>query len=172
MNRTDSILAALLVLAALGGCKQSQPTPATQAAESPAPAQSEPEPLQPSPRPVAAETGDTGMEMLLQRGIEVPFAHGVNYDIKDVSKNGTPRRRILLEVLAPDFQQAATAFTDLLEAGGYTLASEEGVAGKQQKTYVREGSPTYYLLIQDVANGPRLNDPGAVGSVHVMWNDR
>ena len=164
MNRLYCIFFLSFLLA---GCEKPQPV-ATGPTPAPAPEVQE----QQKPEPVAAEAGDTGMEILLQRGIEVPFDHEVNYDIKDVSKNGTPRRRVLIEILAPDFPQAVSSFTGVLETGGYVVASDEGVPGKQQKTYVKEGAPTYYLLIQDVANGPRLNNPEAVGSIHVMWNDK
>lgn len=122
--------------------------------------------------PVAAEPGDTGMDILAGRGIEVPFPYAVNYDIKDVSKNGTPRRRVLLEILDGSFEDSAAAFEAVLADDGYALTDATSDDGKLQRTYVKSGSPTYYLLMQSWQVGPPLSYPAAVGSVHVMWNDR
>lgn len=163
-----SVLGLVFVVA---GCERSTPSSAIESgsanpvitAERPAVARS---------KPVAAEAGDTGLEILLQRGVELPFRHLVGYDIKDVSRNGTPRRRVLVEVLHPDFREASESFLSVLREDGYTgdAASDESFS-KRQETYVKEGGPTYYLLIQDRANGPRLSSDEATGSIHIMWNE-
>lgn len=168
MNRISLFLLCLVV--SLAGCERS--SPALEDATAPAATATDPVAAK-LPGPVAAEAGDTGLEILLQRGVEVPFRHQLGYDIKDVSKNGTPRRRILLEVLEPDFAQATDSFLSALREAGYTgSGSDAGASGKREETYVKEGHSTYYLLIQDAANGPKLDSAEATGSIHVMWNER
>lgn len=136
------------------------------------PVQQQAEPEAARPNPVAAAVGDTGMDILASRGLEVTFPYAVNYDIKDVSKNGTPRRRVLLEILDGSFEDSAAAFEAILAGNGYSLTDSASTPGKLQRTYVKEGNPTYYLLMQSRESGPALSNPDAVGSVHVMWNDR
>jgi hypothetical protein len=166
VNKIVMVVGIPLVLAACG-----KPVDVAPADSAPL-VQQQAEPETASPHPVATAVGDAGMDMLASRGLEVPFPYAVNYDIKDVSKNGTPRRRVLLEILDGPFEDSAAAFEAILTGNGYSLADAASTPGKLQRTYVKEGDPTYYLLMHSRESGPSLSNPAAVGSVHVMWNDR
>lgn len=124
------------------------------------------------PAPVAADPADLGIDILAGRNIEIPFSHAVNYDIRDVSRSGTPRRRVLVEILDGDFEVAAEQFGESLVSRGYSLSEEERGEGMIQRTFVKEGESTYYLLMHVAGVGPELRDAEAVGSIHIMWNDR
>lgn len=122
--------------------------------------------------PVPADPADLGIDILAERNIEIPFSHVVNYDIRDVSRNGTPRRRVLVEILDGDFEAAIEQFGESLVSRGYSPTDDERSEGTIQRTFVREGEPTYYLLMHVAGAGPELRHAEAVGSVHIMWNDR
>ena len=66
----------------------------------------------------------------------------------------------------------AEQFGQSLIDQGYTLAKDGGTGGRIERTYTRQDAPTYYLLMQPAAIGPKLASPGATGSIHVMWNRR
>lgn len=124
-------------------------------------------------QPVVAEADDSGLDILLDRGISFPFAYSVNYDIKDVSSHGTPRRRVLVEVLEPDFSSAAEAFEEALVSSGYASAtSKNSTNDRIERVLTQSGKPTYYLLMQSSAAGPKLKDSASTGSIHIMWNQR
>jgi hypothetical protein len=142
------LLSAALVTLIAGCNKEADQTPALgePAAQAPvaAPAQA------PVAKPVPAPEGDKGIDMLSAAGIKLDFPHAVSYDILDVSHAGTPRRRVLLEVLGGDFTVVTNRF-------GQSLVDQAG-------------KPAYYLLMQPVGMGPKLLGKDAVGSIHIMWN--
>lgn len=120
--------------------------------------------------PRAAPADDTGAEFLAEQGVVLQFPHRINYDILDTSRNGTSRHRVLVEVLGGDFVQTTADFTSSLEKIGYRKASESTDGQRIEQTFVQEGKPTYYLLMQPAGTGPQLGNPDAVGSIHIMWN--
>lgn len=122
--------------------------------------------------PQVAPEGDTGTEFLASQGVALEFPHQINYDILDMSRNGTPRHRVLVEVLGGDFAQASAGFSSSLEKIGYRKAGETIDGQRIEQTFVQEGKPTYYLLIQPAGSGPQLGNPDAVGSIHIMWNKK
>lgn len=126
----------------------------------------------PPTRPAPAPEGQKGVEVLTGNGIELTFPHAINYDILDVSKNGTPRQRVLVEVLGGDFGVVAEQFAQLLVDQGYAMASDRTTGGRIERIYTQKGKPTYYLLMQPVGIGPKLGNPDATGSIHIMWNRR
>ena len=124
------------------------------------------------PKPEPAPAGQKGVDVLAQAGIEFAFPHAINYDIFDQSRSGTPRHRVLVEVIGGDFATVAEQFGQSLVDKGYALAKDGGTGGRIERTYTREDAPTYYLLMQPVAIGPKLARPDATGSIHIMWNRR
>ena len=143
-----------------------------------APAQGEPAAQAPSAtsvrapvaKPVAAPEGEKGVDMLTAAGIKLDFPHAVSYDIMDVSRAGTPRRRVLLEVLGGDFATATERFGQSLVNAGYAKTSDKNNGGRIDQIYEQAGKPAYYLLMQPAGMGPKLLGKDAVGSIHIMWN--
>lgn len=124
----------------------------------------------PVAKPVAAPEGDKGVDMLSAAGIKLDFPHAVSYDIVDVSRAGTPRRRVLLEVLGGDFTTVTERFGQSLVDAGYTKTSDKNNGGRIDQVFEQAGKPAYYLLMQPVGMGPKLLGKDAVGSIHIMWN--
>jgi hypothetical protein len=162
------LLSAALVTLIAGCNKEADQTPALgePAAQAPvaAPAQA------PVAKPVPAPEGDKGIDMLSAAGIKLDFPHAVSYDILDVSHAGTPRRRVLLEVLGGDFTVVTNRFGQSLVDAGYTKTSDKNNGGRIDQVYEQAGKPAYYLLMQPVGMGPKLLGKDAVGSIHIMWN--
>jgi hypothetical protein len=121
-------------------------------------------------RPTPAPEGQKGVDVLARSGVVLSFPHAINYDILDQSRNGTPRHRVLVEVLDSDFATVVDEFGQSLVEQGYALAKDGSTDGRIKRTYIRKGAPTYYLLMQPVAVGPKLANPDATGSIHIMWN--
>ncbi len=122
--------------------------------------------------PRTAPEEDSGAEFLVGQGVAMEFPHEIGYDILDTSRNGTPRHRVLVEVLGGDFAKESADFVASLEKIGYRKASESTNGQRIEQVQVQEGKPTYYLLMQPVGSGPKLKNPDAVGSIHIMWNKR
>lgn len=142
------------------------PVPGTPAAHSPDAA------AETRTEPAPAPPGQQGVAVLEATGIELEFPHAINYDIHDVSRNGTPRHRVLVEVLGGDFNTVVAQFNQALVDNGYTMTSDSSTGAKIERVYARNDMPTYYLLIQPVGAGPKLGNPDATGSIHIMWNRR
>lgn len=167
MNKLPAtLMLALLVSACSGGS-----SPGTEAPGGPAAAADQPATTgEGGPR--AAPEGDSGSGFLADQGVAMTFPHEIGYDILDTSRNGTPRHRVLVEVLGGDFAKESVEFTTSLEKIGYRKASESVDGQRVEQVWVQEGKPTYYLLMQPVGSGPELGNADAVGSIHIMWNKR
>jgi hypothetical protein len=132
----------------------------------------------PTEKPIAAASHvrpldkRKGADILAAAGVNFGFPHVFHYDIMDKSRSGTPRHRVLVEVLGEDFETAARDFDASLVALGYKKISDANNNGRIEQVFSRKGKPTYYLLMQPKGRGPALRDPDAVGSIHVMWNAR
>jgi hypothetical protein len=167
----------LFAVGLLAGCdaqhaEQAATPDATQAATSETSA-SQPESAEPTPsKPVTAPDGQKGVDLLAAAGVDLAFSHAINYDILDVSRNGTPRHRVLVEVLGDNFMGTVKQFDQVLAGLGYTVASNREEGGRIDRIYTSAGKPTYYLLMQAVGAGPKLGNPDATGSLHIMWNVR
>ena len=167
-------LPACLILALLvSACSNDTSPPAGDAADGSASASPDVQPaVVEESGPRVAPEGDTGAEFLAQEGVVMEFPHEIGYDILDTSRNGTPRHRVLVEVLGGDFATTSADFVASLEKIGYRKASESVEGQRIEQVQVQEGKPTYYLLMQPVGTGPELKNPDAVGSIHIMWNKR
>jgi len=163
----------ILVLLVSACSNDTSPTPSNTAAdETVAAAQEAPSSVPEKSGPRAAPEGETGAELLASQGVVMEFPHEIGYDIMDTSRNGTPRHRVLVEVLGGDFAKQSADFAAALEKIGYRKASESVDGERVEQVQVQEGKPTYYLLMQPAGSGPKLKNPDAVGSIHIMWNKR
>jgi hypothetical protein len=124
------------------------------------------------PVPRVAPEGQMGVDILAGEGVTLDFPHTINYDIMDTSRKGTPRHRVLVEVVGGDFDKTIRGFTKSLSDMGYKKTRNKAVNGRVEQIYKQAGRPTYYLLMQPVEIGPRLKHDKAVGSIHIMWNQR
>jgi hypothetical protein len=121
---------------------------------------------------VAKSEARKGIDLLTEFGVRPDFAHSINYDIVDKDKSGKPRHRVLLEVREGDMTTAVARMDALLVEQGYAKAKQSDHDGKVEQVFRKAGVPTLVLLSQSVATGPRLKQPDAVGSIHIMWNAR
>jgi hypothetical protein len=121
-----------------------------------------------------AASADTrkGVDLLTDAGVTFAFPNVIHYDIVDKSRRGTPRHRVLIEVLDGDFATATRQIDKSLVDLGYSKTSDANKGGRIEQVFKQKGKPTYYLLMQPEGMGPALRDPNAVGSIHIMWNAR
>lgn len=123
-----------------------------------------------APSPVAAIEAAKGMDVLAKLGISPDFEHSVDYDIIDKNQAGISRHRVLIDVLAGDMPSAIERMDALLVAQGYAKQKETSNDGRVDQIFIKQGVPTMVLLMQPVDKGPKLKNPNAVGSIHIMWN--
>jgi hypothetical protein len=159
-----AVIAATLLLASCNKSEQVAPAP-----NSPAVSEQQPPDAAPVPKPVPAPAGQKGADLLAAAGLTFEFGQEVLYDILDTSKNGTPRHRVLLEVLDGSFPDAVAEVGESLENAGCHRTSDSNNAGRVQQVFKCSENTTYYLLMQPAGMGPKLAHPGSVGSVHIMW---
>jgi hypothetical protein len=165
--RIVPVIAIMAVAALVASCnKAQQATPAVDTAAVPQQQQSKTAPVS---KPVAAPAGQKGADMLVAAGLEFDFGQEVLYDILDTSKNGTPRHRVLLEVLDGSFSDAVAEVGESMESVGCQKVGDSNKAGRIQQIFKCKENVTYYLLIQPSGMGPKLAHPASVGSVHIMW---
>lgn len=169
MKRFFASLAMAMFLAACGqGGHEQQSGASTTSTPEPAPPTTPP--VKAPPR--AAPEGEKGVDLLAGNGIALDFPHEINYDIIDTSRNGTPRHRVLVEVLGGDFPAVVQQFTATLAGTGYRKGSEKNDVQRIEQVYVKRDQPTLYLLMQPAGTGPKLKNPDSTGSIHIMWNKR
>lgn len=159
------IFLAAAVLTVLAACSADQAVPQNveQSAAEPAPP-SETVPQQP------AASAPTGIDTLTGLGFIPDFAYAMVYDIADKNKEGVNRRRVLLEVLEGDIEAAMASAEATLARAGYSKSKESSDGGRYDAVFVKQGSPTLVFMAQSPDRGPDLKNPGAVGTIHVMWN--
>lgn len=119
---------------------------------------------------VAKSEARKGIDVLAEFGVRPDFAYAVNYDIVDKDKSGKPRHRVLIEVREGDMANAIARMDALLVEQGYAKTKQSDRNGKVEQVFHKAGVPTLVLLSQAVATGPKLKQPDAVGSIHIMWN--
>lgn len=160
----------LAITGLLVACDKDKPV--DQAATMPAAPQAEPRIATPTkrPAPVPAPEGEKGADLLAEAGVALDFPHAIAYDIMDVSRAGTPRHRVLVEVLGGDLATAKQRLGQTLTGLGYAKKADTDKGGRVEQIYTMGGKPAYYLLIQPAGMGPKLVGKDAVGSIHVMWN--
>lgn len=158
------LLLAMAVVAALAACGPKQDpqqgdnaageakTPAEVAAESP---------------PASTEKG---LDVLTGMGFKPDFANAVVYDMVDKNNQGVNRHRVLLEVLEGDITAAMDDVEASLSALGYAKAKETASDGRYDAVFTKQGAPTLVFMAQTAERGPALKNPGAVGTIHIMWN--
>lgn len=112
----------------------------------------------------------TGIDVLIELGFIPEFAYATVYDIVDKNNQGVNRRRVLLEVLEGDVASAMTSAETTLAKAGYAKSKESSDGGRYDAVFVKHGSPTLVFMAQSPDRGPKLKTPGAVGTIHVMWN--
>ena len=83
---------------------------------------------------------------------------------------GVNRRRVLLEVLEGDIEAAMTSAEATLDKAGYSKSKESSDGGRYDAVFVKHGFPTLVFMAQTPDRGPDLKNPGAVGTIHIMWN--
>jgi len=130
---------------------------------------------EPSPRAEAAPqqaaaNATTGIDALTGLGFKPEFAYAIAYDIVDKNNEGVNRRRVLLEVLDGDIVTAMGDAEATLARAGYTKSKETSSDGRHDVVFVKNGFPTLVFMAQSPERGPALKNPGAVGTIHIMWN--
>lgn len=171
MKRSAALILTACLIAACNGERDDVPvTPASEVAvqptQGPIPAAQQPA----KAKPVPAPEGQKGADMLTAAGVILPFPHGVLYDILDTSSAGTPRHRVLYEVRTTAFPEAVKEVGNTLASRGYRKVDDRKDGDRIQQVFQADGKPTYYLILQPAGMGPKLTDPAATGSIHVMWN--
>jgi hypothetical protein len=112
----------------------------------------------------------TGIDVLTGLGFIPDFAYGTAYDIVDKNKEGVNRRRVLLEVLEGDIEAAMASAQATLQNAGYSKSKESSDGGRYDAVFVKRGFPTLVFMGQSPERGPKLKNPEAVGTIHIMWN--
>lgn len=112
----------------------------------------------------------TGIDVLTGLGFIPDFAYATVYDIVDKNNQGVNRRRVLLEVLEGDIEAAMTSAEATLDKAGYSKSKESSDGGRYDAVFVKHGFPTLVFMAQTPDRGPDLKNPGAVGTIHIMWN--
>jgi Prokaryotic membrane lipoprotein lipid attachment site len=153
----------LSIAAALAACSPGQESGKGDEAATRAPATAPTATQAPLPR-------EKGIDALAGFGIKPMFPYDVAYDIVDKNDKGRARHRVLLEVTGGDINAAVASMEQQLMALDYAKAKQSDRQGKIEQVFRKKGSPTLVLLSQSAASGPKLKQPGAVGSIHVMWN--
>jgi hypothetical protein len=166
MFRIAPFIAIVALAALLASCNNDQQV--APAADTTVPQQQQSH-TPPVAKPVPAPAGQQGADMLAAVGLEFDFGHDVLYDILDTSKNGTPRHRVLLEVLDGGFGDAVEKVGMSMEDMGCTKTSDSNTSGRIQQIFKCKENTTYYLLMQPAGMGPKLASPASVGSIHIMW---
>lgn len=154
------LLLSLLLAFLLTSCGGDKPTARDEATAPPATEQAQ----------VAKSEARKGIDLLAEFGVRPDFAYSVNYDIVDKDKSGKPRHRVLIEVREGDMANAVARMDALLVEKGYAKSKESDHDGKLEQVFRKAGVPTLVLLSQAAATGPKLKQPDAVGSIHIMWN--
>lgn len=112
----------------------------------------------------------TGIDVLTGLGFIPDFAYATAYDIVDKNREGVNRRRVLLEVLEGDIEAAMASAQATLGKAGYSKSKESSDGGRYDAVFVKHGFPTLVLMGQSPERGPKLKNPEAVGTIHIMWN--
>lgn len=113
---------------------------------------------------------EKGIDVLTGMGFQPDFANAVVYDIVDKDKKGVNRHRVLLEVLEGDVVAAMDNAEASLASVGYEKAKETESDGRYDTVFTKKGAPTLVFMAQTAERGPALKNPGAVGTIHIMWN--
>jgi long-subunit fatty acid transport protein len=123
-----------------------------------------------SPTEVPSRAPEKGIDVLVGLGFKPGYPYSVAYDIIDKNDAGTSRHRVLLEVLDGDIVDAMRDSEETLIRAGYAKAKETGSDGRYDAIFTRHGWPTLVFMGQTAERGPPLKTPGAVGTIHIMWN--
>lgn len=168
--KLKSLYLCLAIAGLLAACGKDNPADEGEAI--PAASQAEVPTAKPArrPAPVPAPEGEKGADLLAGAGVALDFPHAIAYDILDVSRAGTPRHRVLVEVLGGDFAAATQKLGQTLAGLGYIKKADTNKDGRIEQVYTMDGKPAYYLLMQPAGMGPKLVGKDAVGSIHIMWN--
>jgi hypothetical protein len=118
----------------------------------------------------ALASKEKGVDVLTSLGFKPEFAYTVVYDINDKNDAGVNRHRVLLEVLEGDIDTAMTSASATLASAGYGKSRETESNGRRDVVFTKQGFPTLVFMAQTPERGPALKTPGAVGTIHVMWN--
>lgn len=111
-----------------------------------------------------------GIDVLTGLGFTPDFAYAVVYDIVDKNNEGVNRHRVLLEALEGNIEPAMTNAEATLAKAGYEKSKETVSDGRHDAVFIRHGYPTLVFMAQTPERGPALKNPGAVGTIHIMWN--
>ena len=111
-----------------------------------------------------------GIDVLTGLGFTPDFAYAVVYDIVDKNNEGVNRHRVLLEALEGNIETAMTNAEATLAKAGYKRSKETVSDGRQDAVFIKHGLPTLVFMAQAPERGPALKNPGAVGTIHIMWN--
>jgi hypothetical protein len=162
MKQIFFAVAVVAVLAACGPKQEAAQKGGETANESPASATAGAEPAP------AAEV--KGIDVLTGLGFKPDFAYAVVYDIVDKNNEGVNRHRVLLEALEGDIKTAMASAEATLVKAGYEKSRETESNGRYDAVFTKQGFPTLVFMAQTPERGPALKDPGAVGTIHIMWN--
>ena len=120
--------------------------------------------------PKAPASNATGIDVLAGLGFIPDFAYAMAYDIVDKNSEDVSRHRVLLEVLEGDIGTAMASAEATLGRAGYVKSKDSSADGRHDAVFVKKGSPTLVFMAQSPDRGPDLKNPGAVGTIHIMWN--
>ncbi len=136
-------LAALLLVTVFAGCSRD--------------GQSGTEPVQPA----AATTAAKQLKKPVAKDVTLDFAYHLRRDRVEEVRPDVFRRRILMEYLGLDQQQAADALTADMAAAGYETTSERLDDGRIRLVF-QKGKQRIRALVRD---GGKLQNPEAKGAI-------
>ena len=111
----------------------------------------------------AASEGRT-LKKPLAKGVELGFSHHVRRDRVEETKPGVFRRRVLLEYLGMQQQQAAGALIADMAEAGYDVASRRTEADGRIRLTFQKGKRKITALVR---HGGKLQNSAATGAILV-----
>jgi hypothetical protein len=146
-------LAALLLPAILlAGCSRDAQPPVAASAQSGA-------------EPAAARATTKHLKHALPKGIQLDFAYNLRRDRVEQTKSGAYRRKVRLEYLDIDREQALAALTADITAAGYKAGKPKQVKGDGIRVvFKQKNQPTIAATVR--ADG-KLKHPSARGLIYL-----
>lgn len=119
------------------------------------------EPMQPVADAGTATTSKP-LKKPLAKGVTLSFAHHLRRDRVEEVKPDVFRRRVLIEYLALDQQQAASALVSDMSAAGYKVSSERREDDGRTRVSFQKGKQKITALVR---HGGKLQNPAATGAI-------
>lgn len=116
---------------------------------------------------VEAPTASQGkpLKKALAKGVKLGFNHHLRRDRIEETRPGVYRRRVLVEYLGLDQQQAASALIASMADGGYTVSAERTEADGRIRLTFNKGKRKITALVR---HGGKLQNSAATGAILVV----